>query len=106
MKRAIFLLTLAPWLTAAEPVRTMEGVITDTMCGKTHTMMPGKPDDQCIAMCVRGSSSEYALNEDGTIWKLSDQKQAAKFSAAKVRVTGAVNEKAKTIKVQEIEREP
>jgi hypothetical protein len=75
------------------------------MCGKAHGMMAGQPDDKCIAMCVKGSSSQYALNDGDRILKLSDQKTPAKYAAQRVRVTGFLNEKTKTIKVSSIEPE-
>lgn len=65
-------------------------------------MMKGSPDDQCVKMCVKGSS-DYTLYDGKEVWKLSDQKKAAKFPAKKVTVTGRANASAKTIKVVSIE---
>jgi hypothetical protein len=48
---------------AAQP-RTFTGIITDTMCGKTHGMTAGQPDDKCVAACVKGASSQYALFDE------------------------------------------
>jgi hypothetical protein len=81
---------------------TFTGVITDTMCGAQHTMMKDQPDDKCIKMCVKGSS-EYALLDGQTVYKLSDQSKPAKFAAQKVKVTGKLDEKTKTIKLTSIE---
>jgi hypothetical protein len=81
------------------------GVITDTMCGKAHGMMANQPDDKCIAMCVKGTSSQYALFDGKEIWKLTDQKKPARLAAQHVKVTGTLNEKTKTIKVESIEPE-
>ena len=67
-------------------------------------MLPGQPDDKCIAMCVKGSS-EYALNDGTEVLRLSDQKSPAKFAAQRVKVTGTLNEKTKTIKLTTIEAE-
>jgi hypothetical protein len=103
MKRIIlFTLATAGLLAAAE--QTFTGVITDTMCGRAHGMAAGQPDDQCIAMCVKGSS-QYALYDGKTVLKLSDQKTPAKFAAKKVKVTGTLNEKTQTIKVTSMEAE-
>ena len=90
---------------AAADQQTFTGVITDTMCGKTHSMTPGQPDDKCIAMCVKGSSSQYALYNGKAVLKLSDQKMPAKYAAQRVKVTGMLNEKTQTIKVSSIEPE-
>src|ERR1700704_3999596 len=83
----------------ASAAETFTGVITDTMCGaKPHTMMKGHTDPECIRMCVKGPY-EYALLEGNNVMRLSDQKASAKYAAQKVKVTGAYDEKTKTIKV-------
>ncbi len=92
-------------LSAADP-QTFTGVITDTMCGKSHAMAAGQPDDQCVTMCVKGSSSQYALYDGKSVLRLSDQKTPAKFAAQRVRVSGSLNPKTQTIKVTSIEPEP
>jgi hypothetical protein len=81
---------------------TFTGVVTETMCGAKHTMMKDQPDDKCIQMCVKGSS-EYALFDGQNVFTLSDQKKPAKFSAQKVKVTGTLDPKTKTIKITSIE---
>jgi len=105
MKTIAFGILLTAVSAFAAPPQTVTGVITDTMCGKTHGMAAGQPDDKCIAMCVKGSSSQYALNDGKEIWKLSDQKKSGKFAAQRVKITGSVNEKTKTIKVDAVESE-
>jgi hypothetical protein len=84
---------------------TFTGVVTDTMCGAKHTMMKDTPDDKCIRACLKGSS-EYALFDGQNVYKLSDQKAPAKFAAQKVKVTGTLDAKTKTIKVSAIEAQP
>ena len=100
--KLFYLLFAATALIAADSARTFTGVITDTMCGIQHTMMKNQPDDQCIRMCTKGSS-EYALFDGAQVWKLSDQKNSAKFAAQRVKIAGTFNEKTKTIKVSSIE---
>jgi hypothetical protein len=103
--RTIILVLAAAGLLAANAVetQTFTGTITDTMCGAKHGMMQGQPDEQCTRMCVRDTSSQYALFDGNQVFRLSDQKTPAKFAAKKVKVTGTYNEKAKTIKVSSIE---
>lgn len=84
---------------------TFTGVVTDTMCGAKHTMMKDQPDDKCVRMCVKGSS-EYALFDGQKVFRLSDQGKPAKFAAQKVKVTGTLDPKTKTIKVSSIEPAP
>lgn len=105
MKRFLILAALLTSILAAADQQTLTGVITDTMCGKAHGMVPGQPDDKCIAMCVKGTSSQYALYDGKSVLKLSDQKMPAKYAAQHVKVKGALNEKTQTIKVSSIEPE-
>jgi hypothetical protein len=101
-KQISSILTLAAALFAAGGSETFTGVITDTMCGQTHGMMKGQPDNACVKMCVKGSG-EYALFDGKTVLKLSDQKLPAKFAAQRVKVTGTYDSKAGRIKVASIE---
>jgi hypothetical protein len=48
-------------------------------------------------------SGEYALFDGQNVLKLSDQKIPAKVAAQKVKVTGTLDPKTKTIKVVSIE---
>lgn len=103
MKSILLAIVLASALAAANQPQTFTGVITDSMCGKTHNMMAARQTDtKCIAMCVKGSS-QYALYDGNEVLKLSDQKTPAKFAAQRVKVTGILNEKTRTIKVSSIE---
>ena len=102
--KAIYLATaFATALAAVNQPQTFTGVITDTMCGKSHGMVAGQPDDKCIQVCVKGSSTQYALYNGKQVIKPSDQKTPAKFAAQRVRVKGTLDEKTKTIKVDSIE---
>ena len=105
MKRLIILSVALAGILAAADQQTLSGVITDTMCGKAHGMVAGQPDDKCIAACVKGTSSQYALYDGKAVLKLSDQKTPAKYAAQHVKVTGTLNEKTQTIKVSSIEPE-
>jgi hypothetical protein len=104
MRRVIFIAAVAAGIAAAAE-QTFTGVITDTMCGKTHGMVAGQPDDKCIALCVKGTSSQFALYDGKALLRLSDQKTPARYAAQGVKVTGTLNEKTQTIKVSSIERD-
>ena len=88
MKQTCLILTLAGVLFAANEPATFTGVITDTMCGRTHGMMKAPSDEVCVKTCVKGSG-EYALFNGKNVLKLSDQKLPAKFAAQRVKVIGA-----------------
>jgi len=61
------------------------------MCGKKHTMMPGKPDSECIRACVK-AGSKYALLVGDKIYALNgDAKQIDHFAGKKVKVAGDVS---------------
>jgi hypothetical protein len=112
MKMKIAYLFVVPVMMIAAAVATANaadtfiGVITETMCGaKPHSQMSkGRTDAECVKMCAKGPH-EYALLDGTNVLKLSDQKAAAKFPAQKVKVTGAYDEKTKTIKVTSIQPE-
>jgi len=105
MRRVILLAAAIATTIAAADQQTFTGVITDTMCGKSHGMVAGQPDDKCVATCVKGTSSQYALYNGQSVLKLSDQKTPSKYAAQRVKVTGTLNEKTQTIKVSSIEPE-
>ena len=92
MMKALYLsAALSTVLAAATQPQTFTGVITDTMCGKTHGMMAGQPDAECTTKCVKGSSSQYALF-DGN-WFGDGLRVAAFFALlyAVLRLAGSVN---------------
>lgn len=85
--------------------QTFTGVITDTMCGANHAAMHVTPLDKCVRECVRMNPAKfkYALYDGTNVYFLSDQKAPEAFAAAKVKVTGTLDAKTKTINVQTIE---
>jgi hypothetical protein len=86
---------------AADSSKTFTGVITDSMCGADHKMMGVTPDAKCVRDCVKGGS-QYALIVGKEVYTLNDAKAADKYAAQKVKVTGTLDEKNKTIQVQSI----
>jgi hypothetical protein len=71
--------------------QTLTGIVTDSMCGKKHTMMPGKPDSECIRACVK-AGSKYALLVGEKVYVLNgDAKQIDQFAGKRVNVTGNVS---------------
>ena len=78
------------------------GTITDNMCGTDHKGMNMGPDAKCVTECVKTMGAKYVLWDGQNSWKLSDQKGAEKFAAKKVTVTGTLDEKSRTLKVDSI----
>jgi len=81
--------------------QTFVGVITDSMCGKDHTMMKVAPDSKCVTECVK-AGSKYALFDGNNVYVLSDQKAPERYAGQKVRITGTLYEKTKILKVDSI----
>lgn len=80
--------------------RTMEGVVTDTMCGAKH-MLPDKSDADCTKECMKAKGSAYGLASGDQVFTLAgDTKQIAEYAGKRVKVTGEV--KGKTLTVQSI----
>jgi hypothetical protein len=105
MKQMILIAFFAAAALAAGATKTYTGVITDTMCGKSHAAMGVKPDDKCVRECVKSSGGKvkYALLSDGKMMVLSDQQTPEKFAAKKVKVTGELFDKTGILKVNRIE---
>jgi len=105
MRQMMVVAFLAAAALATGATKTYTGVITDTMCGKSHAAMGVKPDDKCVRECVKSSGGKvkYALLSDGKTMVLSDQQTPEKFAAKKVKVTGELFEKTGILKVDRIE---
>jgi Protein of unknown function (DUF5818) len=97
MKRILTTAVFAATLLAAPASQQFTGTITDDMCGAK------KHDAECIADCVTHMNGKYALYDGHEVYILSDQKTPARFADKKVTVTGTLDAKTKTIKVEKIE---
>ena len=77
------------------------GVITDSGCAKgDHKAMNMGNDAQCTIACVQAHGSQYVLWDGKATYTLSDQKTPEKFAGKKVTVTGTLDAKNSTIKVE------
>ncbi len=102
IRKVTIAITLFTALIAANPAtaatQTLTGVITDDMCGKKHTMTPGKPDSECIRACVK-AGSKYALLVGDKVYTLKgDTKQLDQLAGKKVKVAGDVAGNAVAVK--------
>ena len=100
----LFGLLVVVFLSAAPPKQTFTGTITDSMCPKAdHSQMQmGPTDAACTKACVDVHGAAYVLYDGKNSYVLSDQKTPEKFAGQKVRVTGALDAKTKTIQVDSI----
>jgi hypothetical protein len=95
---------VAVMLVAAPGKQTFTGVVTDSMCslGDHSRMGMGPTDAECTTACVREHGAEYVLYDGKNVYTLSDQVTPEKFAGQKVTVTGSLDAKTKTIKVESI----
>jgi len=99
MKQLALALACASLMYAAD----FTGVITDDMCDKAdHKSMNMGPDPKCVSECIKGMGGKYVLFDGKNSYVLSDQKTPEKFAAKKVTVSGTLDAKTKTIKVDKI----
>lgn len=83
---------------------TIDGVISDSMCGKDHSKMGalGKDPAACIAKCVAGGAKYVLVDSKGDSYALSDQIKAKELAAKSVAITGHIDPKEKSIHVHSI----
>jgi type 1 fimbria pilin len=114
-KQAIFagVLTLGLLLTvsAEEKTRTFTGEIADSQCSmnvhsltRSHTEMMknknmGGTATNCTNYCIKYLGGDYVLAVGDQVYRLDEQEKAAAFAGLKVKITGTLNAKSKTIHV-------
>lgn len=90
---------------SAEAPKTYIGVITDTMCGVSHTAMKVVPETKCVRDCVGdGKTYRYAWSDGKVVYTLSDQETPANFAGQRVKVRGTLYTKTRILKVQRIDK--
>jgi hypothetical protein len=104
MKRLMLCLLAVVSVSAAQSRQTFTGTITDDMCGRSgHAQMRmGPTDAECARACIAAHGAKYVLFDGKEIYMLSDQQTPEKFAAQKVTVTGTLDAKTRTIKVESI----
>jgi hypothetical protein len=76
--------------------QTIDGVVSDSMCGKKH-MMPGKTDAQCVQECIKSGSS-YALVVGDKVYTLAGKPQTvAPFAGKRVHIEGSLKDNTITV---------
>ena len=104
MKHLTSSLLVVAALSAAPGKQTFTGTITDSMCatGDHSHMRMGPTDAECTVACVDVHGATYVLYDGKEVYALSDQRTPEKFAGQKVRVTGTLDVKTKTIQVGSI----
>ena len=117
-KKAIFagVLALASMLLAGaeDKPRVFTGEIADSQCSmnvhsltRSHTEMMknknmGGTPTNCTNYCIKYLGGDLVLANGDTVYHLDDQDRPASFAGLKVKLTGTLNEKTKTIHVIDI----
>jgi len=104
MKHLISSLLVVAALSAAQSKQTFTGTITDNMCarGGHAQMRMGPTDAECTAACVSAHGATYVLYDGKEVYTLSDQRTPEQFAAQRVRITGTLDAKTRTIQVESI----
>lgn len=104
MRALLFVLLLVPALSLAQGTSTFTGTITDSECADANhgRMRMGETDAECVLACVDAHAASYVLRDATETYQLTDQHVPKAFAGKRVRVTGMLNEKTKTITVQSI----
>jgi hypothetical protein len=102
-RQVVVILALAA-VSAAQGKQTFSGVIADSMCSTAdHSQMRmGPTDAECVTACISEHGATYVLYDGKNAYELSDQKMPERFAAQKVRITGTLDIKGKTIRVDSI----
>jgi Protein of unknown function (DUF5818) len=117
---------ISSWLLAAvllahagdEKPQTFHGEIGDTQCAlNVHSMtrshaemlkskkMGGTPG-ACASYCVQYLGGDFVLSSKNEVYRLDNQEKVRLFAGQKVKVTGTLESKTKTIHVVGIEPAP
>ena len=105
MKVLAFVLFIVVAVAAPPPsTQNFAGIITDDMCGQAdHSQMKmGPTDAECTKACVSIHGASYVLYDGKDVYTLSDQRTPEKFAGQRVTVTGTLDVKTKTIRVNTI----
>lgn len=104
MRALVFSLLAVSSLANAAGKQKFTGVITDSMCpdGDHSHMRMGSTDAECTVACVSIHDAMYVLYDGKQTFILSDQKTPEKLAGKKVTVTGTLDTRTKTIRVDAI----
>ncbi len=106
MRRFLLGLLVSASLLAAPPPhkRRFTGIITDSMCSLAdHSRMRmGPTDAECALACIEAHGAVYVLYDGHQAYTLSDQHAPEKLVGKRVTVTGALDVKTNTLKVDSL----
>jgi len=106
MKAAILALLATVATSAAPSTQTFIGTISDDLCAKANhsQMRMGSNDAECTTACISAHGAAYVLYDGKNAYTLSGGSSPERFAGQTVRVTGALDAKTHTIRVDSITR--
>jgi len=102
MKELRWSLVAAAGLSLGAGTQTFTGTITDSLCADSagHSQMRmGPTDAECTLACIDAHGAVYVLYDGKNVYTLSDQRTSEQFAGQRVRVTGTLDAKTRTIQV-------
>jgi hypothetical protein len=105
MKYFFSSLLMIALLSGAQPAkRRFTGIVTDSMCATAdHSRMKmGPTDAECTLACIEEHGALYVIYDGKEAYTLSDQRAPEKFAGKKVTVTGTLDARTHTIRVDSI----
>ena len=121
-RRAIYLMSsvigIASLSYAGEVMRTFRGEVSDSQCAMnvhslTHShqemlkskSLMGGTSAQCAMQCAKQMGGEFVLAAGKEVYRLDNQAEAEKFAGQRVKVSGSLDAKTKTIHMAKTEPE-
>jgi hypothetical protein len=103
MKRLLALLVVAGSFSAvaasAADSSSMNGWISDSMCGAKHAGSGAA----CVKKCVEGGMAPVFVSEkDKSVLKIDNPDAVKDYYGSKVKVTGTVDESAKSVHIDSV----
>jgi len=95
---------------AGEVMRTFRGEVSDSQCAMnvhslTHSHqemlkskgLMGGTSAQCAMQCAKQMGGEFVLSAGKEVYRLDNQAEAEKFAGQRVKISGSLDAKTKTI---------
>jgi hypothetical protein len=91
-------------LSAAPGTKTFSGIISDDICvkGDHSHMRMGATDAECAIACVSAHDAAYVLYDGRNFYRLSGPQALETFAGRKVKITGELDPKTQTIRIDSI----
>jgi len=93
---------------------TVEGYISDSMCGLDHSDMMKKhggdaeiSETACVVACVKGGATYIVADRDAKkTYTVKDQKKVAEYAGKRVHIEGKLEEDGTTLDIAKISLKP